>query len=57
MLNSGALLTLAFKKMLHDNSRKMGEEGFISLEVFIYFFINFGSNLTQTLKNYPQIKP
>ena len=30
MLNSGALLTLAFKKMLYDNSRKMGEEGFIS---------------------------
>ena len=24
MLNPGALLTLAFKKMLYDNSRKMG---------------------------------
>ena len=48
MLNPGALLTLAFKKMLYDNSRKMGEEGFISLEIFIYFSINSDSNLTRT---------
>ena len=48
MLNPGALLTLAFKKMLHNNSRKMGKEGFISPEIFIYFFINSDSNLTQT---------
>ena len=44
MLNPGALLTLAFKKMLYDNLRKMGEEGFISLEIFIYFSINSKSN-------------
>ena len=48
MLNPGALLTLAFKKMLYDNSRKMGEEGFISPEIFIYFSINSDSNLTRT---------
>ena len=57
MLNHGALLTLAFKKMLYDNSRKMGEEGFISPEIFIYFSINSDSNLTRTpmltLKLYP----
>ena len=57
MLNPGALLTLAFKKMLYDNSRKMGNESFISLEIFIHFFINSDSNLTQTqiltLKLYP----
>ena len=47
-LNPGALLTLAFKKMLYDNSRKMGEEGFISPEIFIYFSINSDSNLTRT---------
>ena len=29
MLNPGALLTLAFKKMRYDNSRKMGKKGFI----------------------------
>ena len=59
MLNPGALLTLAFEKMLHDNSRKMGKEGFISLEIFIYFFINSDSNLTQTqmltLKLFPNL--
>ena len=48
MLNPGALLTLAFKKMLYDNSCKMDEEGFISPEICIYFFINFDSNLTRT---------
>ena len=48
MLNPGALLTLAFKKMLYDNSRKMGEEGFILPEIFINFSINSDSNLTQT---------
>ena len=48
MLNPKALLTLAFKKMLYDNSRKMDEEGFISPEIFIYFSINSGSNLTRT---------
>ena len=48
MLNPGAFLTIAFKKMLYDNSRKMGEEGFILPEIFIYFFINSDSNLTQT---------
>ena len=48
MLNLEALLALAFKKMLLDNSRKMGKESFISPEIFIYFFINFDSNLTQT---------
>ena len=48
MLNPGALLTLAFKKMLYDNSRKMGEKGFISPEIFINFSINSDSNLTQT---------
>ena len=48
MLNPGALLTLAFKKMLYDNSRKMGEEGFISPEIFIYFSFNSDSNLTRT---------
>ena len=48
MLNPGALLTLAIKKMLHDNSRKMGMEGCISPEIFIYFFINSNSNLIQT---------
>ena len=48
MLNPGALLTLAFKKWLYDNSRKMGEEGFISPEIFIYFSINSDSNLTRT---------
>ena len=48
MLNPGALLTLAFEKMLYDNLRKMGKEGFISPEIFIYFFINSDSNLTQT---------
>ena len=48
MLNPGALLTLAFKKMLYDNSHKMGKEGFISPEIFISFFINSDSNLTQT---------
>ena len=48
MLNPGTLLTLAFKKMLHDNSRKMGKEGFISPEIFIYFSINSDSNLTRT---------
>ena len=57
MLNPGALLTLAFKKMLYDNSRKMGEEGFISPEIFIYFSFNSDSNLTRThiltLKLYP----
>ena len=48
MLNFEALLTLAFKKMLYDNSRKMGKKGFISLEIFMYFFINSDSSLTQT---------
>ena len=48
MLNPGALLTLAFKKMLYDYSRKMGEEGFVSPEIFIYFSINSHSNLTRT---------
>ena len=48
MLSPGALLTLAFKKMQYDNSRKMGKEGFISPEIFIYFFINSDLNLTQT---------
>ena len=48
MLNPGALLTLAFKKMLYDNSRKMGEKGFISPEIFIHFFIISDSNLTRT---------
>ena len=47
MFNPGALLSLAFKKMLYDNSRKMGKEGFISPEIFFYFFINSDSNLTQ----------
>ena len=51
MLNPVALLTLAFKKMLFDNSRKMGEEGFISPEIFIYFSINSDSNLTGTQIN------
>ena len=46
MLNPGALFTLAFKKMLY--LRKMGRKGFISSEIFIYFFINSHSNLTQT---------
>ena len=59
MLNPGALLALAFEKMLYDNSRKMGKEGFISLEIFIYFFINSDSNLTQTqmltLKLFPNL--
>ena len=48
MLNPGALLTLAFKKMLCENLRKMGKEGFISPEILIYFFINSDLNLTQT---------
>ena len=49
MLNPGALqLKLAFKTMLYDNSRKMGEEGFILPEIFIYFSINSDSNLTRT---------
>ena len=48
MLNPGTLLTLAFKKMLYDNSRKMGEEGFISPEIFINFSLNSDSNLTRT---------
>ena len=48
MLNPGALLTLAFKKILYDNSCKMGEKGFISPKIFIYFFINSDSNLTRT---------
>ena len=48
MLNPGALLTLAFEKMLYDNLRKMGKEGSISPNIFIYFFINSDSNLTQT---------
>ena len=48
MLNPGALLTLAYKKMLHGNSRKMGKEGFTLPKIFIYFFINSDSNLTQT---------
>ena len=48
MLNPGALLTLAFKKMLYDNSRKMSKEGSILREIFIYFFINSDSNVTQT---------
>ena len=48
MLNPGALLTLVFKKMRYDNSRKMGEEGFISPEIFIHFCINSDSNLTRT---------
>ena len=48
MLNPGALRTLAFKKMLYENSFKMGKEGFISPEIFIYFSINSDSNLTQT---------
>ena len=39
---------LAFKKMLYDNSRKMGKKGFISPKIFIYFFINSDSNLTLT---------
>ena len=48
MLNPGALLTLAFKKMLHNNSRKIRKEDFISLEIFINFFSNSYLNLTQT---------
>ena len=52
MLNPGALLTLAFKKLLYDNSRKMGKEGFISPKIFIYFFINSHSNLTQNSNAY-----
>ena len=39
---------LAFKKMLYENSRKMSKEGFISREIFILFFINSDSNVTQT---------
>ena len=39
MLNPGALLTLSFEKMLYDNLRKMGKEGFISAEIFIYFLL------------------
>ena len=46
--NPEALLTLALKKMLYDNLRKMSKEGFISQEIFIYFFINSDSILTQT---------
>ena len=46
MLNPGRLLTLAYKKMLY--SRKMGKKGFISPEIFIYFFIYSDSKLTQT---------
>ena len=60
MLNPGALLTLAFKKMQYDNSRKMGKKGFISPEIFIYFSINSDSNLTQTQMltlKLPQIEP
>ena len=61
MLNPGALLTLAFEKMLYDNSRKMGKKGFISPEIFTYFFINSDSNLilTQmlTLKLFPKSNP
>ena len=48
MLNPGALLTLAFKKMLQNNSRKIRKEGFISLKIFINFFSNSDLNLTQT---------
>ena len=48
MLNPGALLTLAFNKMLYDNSCKMGKEGFISPKIFIYFSTNSDSNLTRT---------
>ena len=48
MFNPEALLTLVLKKMLYHNSRKMGKKGFISPEIFIYFFINSDSNLTQT---------
>ena len=50
MLNPGRLLTLAFKKMLY--SRKMGKKGFISLEIFIYFFINSDSKLTPNSNAY-----
>ena len=57
MLNPGALLTLAFKKMLYDNSRKMGKKGFISPEIFIHFCINSDSNLTQTQMLTPKLSP
>ena len=57
MRNPGALLTLAFKKMLYDNSRKMGKKGFFSSEIFIYFFINSESNLTQTQMLTLQLSP
>ena len=62
MLNPGALLTLAFKKMLYDNSRKMCKEGFISPEIFIYFSVNSDSNLTRTQmltipKSNPNLNP
>ena len=48
MRNPGALLSLALKKILYDNLRKMDKEGFISSVIFTYFFINSDSNLTQT---------
>ena len=47
MLNPGALLTLPFEKMLYDNLRKIGKEGFISPEIFIYFFIKGGESSSQ----------
>ena len=48
MINPGALLTFALKEMLYHDSHKMGKEGFISLKIFIDFFINSDSNLIQT---------